>query len=159
VFTASKLASKIHCGRTKVEALVENLLSPHSLQLVLKNVGSGPFSVACDTSNKGNLKLYPAAIRYFDLERGTTSAILEFYEDSDGTSKAIADKFEELISKAGLSRKQLVSYDSDNCSVNYGKNNSVFVKLKKSFDLPNLITGHCNMQCCQTWTKIIVVLC
>jgi hypothetical protein len=54
VFTDYKLASKIHCGRTKAEALVEIVLERHFLQLVLKNVGSGPFSIACDASNKGN---------------------------------------------------------------------------------------------------------
>jgi hypothetical protein len=53
VFTDSKLVSKIHCGRAKV-ALVENVLAHHSIQLILKNVGSGPFSVACDASDKGN---------------------------------------------------------------------------------------------------------
>jgi hypothetical protein len=79
VFTDYKLASKIHCGRTKAEALVENVLAPHSLQFVLKNVGSGRFSAACDASNKGNSKLYQVAIRYFDLENGTTLAIVDFY--------------------------------------------------------------------------------
>jgi hypothetical protein len=69
VFTDSKLVSKIHCGHMKAEALVENVLAPHSLQLVLKNVGSGPFSVACDASNKGNLKLYPVVIRGAELQQ------------------------------------------------------------------------------------------
>jgi hypothetical protein len=119
-------------------------LAPHSLQLVLKNVDSGPFSVACDASNKGNSKSYPVAIRYFDLERGKTSAILDFYDESDETSEAIADKRKECISEAGLSGKQLVAYGADNCSVNYGKNKSVFVKLKNSFALL-CFAGHCNM--------------
>jgi hypothetical protein len=105
-------------------------LAPHSLQLVLKNVGSGPFPVACDASNKDNLKLYPVAIPYFDLERGTTSAILDFYDDSDETFEAIVDKLKECISKAGLSGKQLVAYGAANSSVNYGKNKLAFVKLK-----------------------------
>jgi hypothetical protein len=85
------------------------------------------------------------AIQYFDLEGDTTSEILCFYEDSDETSEAIADKLKECISKAGLSGKQLVAYGADNCSVNYGKNKSVFVKLKNSFALPNLIAGHFNI--------------
>jgi hypothetical protein len=77
--------------------------------------------------------------------KGPNLAILDFYEDSDETSKAIADKLKECISKAGLSGKQLVAHGADNCSVNYGKNKSVFVKLKNSIDWPNLINGHCNM--------------
>jgi hypothetical protein len=145
VFIDFKLASKIHCGRTKAEVLVENVLTSDSLQLVLKNVGMCPYYVACDASNKGNLKLYPVAIRNFDLVSGTTSAILDFYEDSDETSEAIADNRKECISKAGLSGKQLVAYGADNCLVNYGKNKSIFVKLKNSFDLPNLIASHCSM--------------
>jgi hypothetical protein len=68
----------------------------------------------------------------------------DFYEDSDEISKAIADKRKECVSKAGLSGKRLVAYGTDSCSVIYGKNKSMFVKLKNSFDLPNLIAGHCN---------------
>jgi hypothetical protein len=59
---------------TKPEALVKNVFEPQSLQLILKNIRSGPFSVACDMSNKGKLKLYPVAIPYFKLER---AAILD----------------------------------------------------------------------------------
>jgi hypothetical protein len=124
----SKLASIIQCGRSKAEALVENVLAPCSLQLVSKNVGSGTFSVACDASNKGNLNLYPVAIRYLDLESGTTLAILDFYEDSDETSEAIADSLKSVSLKLGLLGKQLVAYSADSCLVNYGKNKSVFVK-------------------------------
>jgi hypothetical protein len=58
----------------------------------MKNTRNGSFYVACDASNKGNLKLYPVAIQYFDLESGIISAILDFYEDSDETSETNAYK-------------------------------------------------------------------
>jgi hypothetical protein len=50
----------------------------------------------------------------------------------------------KIVSLKQVCRENAV-YSADNCSVNYGKNKSVFVKLKNSFDLPNLIAGHCNM--------------
>jgi hypothetical protein len=54
-----------------------------SLKLDLKNACNDPVSVACDAANKGNLNLYPVAIRNFDVERNTASAILDFHENSD----------------------------------------------------------------------------
>jgi hypothetical protein len=88
-------------------------LAPHALQLVLKNVGIGPFSISRDASNKGSLKLYPVTIRYFDLERGTTSVILDLYKDSDETTEAIADKLEEIFK--ALSVAKTVPYGADEC--------------------------------------------
>jgi hypothetical protein len=78
------------------------------------------------------------------LERCTTSTILDFYEDSDVTSKTVAHKLEEFISKLGISGKQLVAFSADYCSVNNRKNNSGCVKFTNSFYLPNLIAGHYN---------------
>jgi hypothetical protein len=114
VFIDYKLESVIHFGCKKAEVLVENILKPHSLRLVLKNVGSCPFYFARVVSNKGNLKLCLVAFLYFDLERVTLSEVVDFYEDSDETFIAIADKLKEFISEVGLSGKQSVEHESHN---------------------------------------------
>lgn len=71
-------------------------------------------------------------IRYVDLERGKTSAILDLHKVPDVISKAVSGILKECIAKGGLSAKQFDLYDADSCSVNYGNIKSIFVKLKNS---------------------------
>lgn len=66
IFKDSIIAPKIHCERTKVEALVVNVLGPYSLEIALKNLGNSYYSIATDASNKGNLKMFPMCVRYFN---------------------------------------------------------------------------------------------
>lgn len=145
LFSDSKKSQRIHCGRTKAEAIVENVLAPYSIENILSDVGGGPISIATDASNKGNKKLFPVAIRYFSIKKGPTTFLIDFYEDNDETSEAIAAKLIESLEKSGMVRNnKLVAYGADNASVNYGKFKSVFQHLKRILNLPNLIAGHCH---------------
>lgn len=144
LFSDSKKSQRIHCGRTKAEAIVKNVLAPYSVENVLFDVGNGPISIATDASNKGNKKLFPVAIRYFSIKKGPTTFLIDFYEDNDETSEAIAAKLIESLEKSGMARNKLVAYGADNASVNYGKFKSVFQHLKRILKLPNLIAGHCH---------------
>jgi hypothetical protein len=56
LYTDSKLAEKMRCGRTKATAIVQNVLSPSSIEMVLNDLHDCPFSVGTDASNKGNIK-------------------------------------------------------------------------------------------------------
>lgn len=129
IYCDSKLSTKIRCGRTKAESIVENVLLPKSIELVLKEMSNLPFSISNDASNKGNRKIFPIAVRYFHFEKGIQNKIIDFYEDSDETSLAISEKLKTCILNQNLSFQNLVSYTADNASVNYGKTNSVFQKL------------------------------
>lgn len=140
----SKIGPKIHCGRTKAEALVENVLAPYALELVLSEIVCSPISVATDASNKGNQKMYPVVVRYFSKEYDVKTAILNFYEDSNESSTAIANKIMECLKNKGLEANKVVAYGADNASVNFGKHKSVFQNLKKGLNNENMIPGHCN---------------
>lgn len=145
LFSDSEKSQRIHCGRTKAEAIVENVLAPYSIEHALSDVGGGPISIATDASNKGNKKLFPVAIRYFSMKKGPTTFLIDFYEDNDETSEAIAAKLIECLEKYGMLRNnKLVAYGADNASVNYGKFKSVFQHLKRKLNLPNLIAAHCH---------------
>ncbi|XP_039356465.1 uncharacterized protein LOC120382989 isoform X2 [Mauremys reevesii] len=144
IFTDSKIASRIHCGRRKAKALIENVLAPHSLKLAVQDIGSTSFSIVTDASNKGNTKLFPVAIRYFNKDKGSCTRIIDFLEDADETSEAIANKLRSCLQNAGLIHNKIVAYGADNASVNFGKHKSVLVHLKQMLDLPNLVPGHCS---------------
>ncbi|EEZ97442.1 hypothetical protein TcasGA2_TC011273 [Tribolium castaneum] len=131
------------CGRTKCAAICENVLVPFSVQLVLEDLETSSFfSIASDASNKGNRKLFPLCIRYFDVRVGIKEPILDFYEDANETSQAIYHKIKMILQKCNLPIDKISSYAADNASVNYGKHNSVFIHLKN--DVPGLISANCN---------------
>lgn len=143
IYSNCEIANKIKCGRTKAEAMVEMVLAPYSLERVLKDIGESPFSIATDASNKGNKKMFPVAIRYFNKERGCENAIIDFYEDADETSDAISNKIVQCIESVGLSKNNVIAYGADNASVNFGVHKSVFVHLKRKLENPNITAGHC----------------
>lgn len=145
----SKLAQKLQCDRTKMEAIVKDILAKASLQDVLHDLKSSsisqvvsinkpstsivsstdrpvtfdyiPYSIACDASNHGNKKMFPLIIRYFTVEKSIQNKIIEFYEDANETAIAISQKVTEVLIKSGLSAKNMISFSDDNASVNFGK--------------------------------------
>lgn len=170
LFPDSKLAQKLQCGRTKMEAIVKNVLAEASLQDVLYNLKNSsvsqvvpisepnslatsstdksitfdsiPFSIACDASNHGNKKMFPCIIRCFTLEKSIQNKIIDFYEDANETAIAISQKITQILNKSGLSAKNMISFSADNASVNFGKHHSIF-KLLKDKHNPSLIGANC----------------
>lgn len=145
IFKDSEIVHHFNLGRTKTEALVECVLAPHSLEMILNQIKNNPYSICIDASNKGNLKLFPVAVRYFDENSGTQNAIIDFYEDSNETSLEIFKKLIKSIEQVNLNENKLTSFGADSANVNYGRNNSVYVHLKNHFSNTNLIAGRCNV--------------
>jgi hypothetical protein len=94
------------------------------------------------------------------LDRNETSTNVDYYEHSNEIFEEIGG-LKILYLKQVCREEELFAYGADECSVNYGKNESIFVELKSSFDLPYLIGGFCNIhiftQCFQAWTKITFI--
>ena len=107
----------------------------------LKNVFF--FSIGTDASNKGNKKFFPIVVRYFCETRGVVDAVLDFYNDSNESSEAIAHRIKSVIEKNNLSLSSVSSCSADNASVNYGKHSSVYQKLK----LNNSYIAQANCNC------------
>lgn len=147
LYSDSDIGKKIHCGRTKAESIVENILAPKSIHIVLDELGVNnnqviPFSLANDASNKGNKKMFPVAVQYFHLEKGIQNRIIDFYEDPCENSEAITTRLLNCLQKYKLELSNVSSYSADNASVNYGKNKSVYKKLT---DLnPKILKSNCN---------------
>lgn len=144
-FSDSTIANKIHLGRTKMEAIVKNVLCPFAVEKAvtqLKYPTSIPFSVSTDASNKGNRKFFPLAVRLFNFEDGVKDYLLDFYEEPNESSQSIFNTITSAIESLGLDIQNITAYGADNASINYGKNCSVFEKLKDKKS--NIIKANCN---------------
>ena len=100
------------------------------------------FSIGTDASNKGNKKFFPIVVRYFCETRGVVDAVLDFYNDSNEPSEAIAHRIKSVNEKNNLSLSSVSSYSADNALVNYGKHSSVYrkPKLMNSY----IVQANCN---------------
>ncbi len=63
VFSDSAISKKVHCTRTKISSIVENILYAKSVALHFSKLGDKRFSISTDASNKGSIKLYSIAIQ------------------------------------------------------------------------------------------------
>lgn len=78
IFSDSVITKNYTCARTKTEAIVNNVLGPHSVEIVieeLKNISHCGISV--DGSNHKYIKLFPILIQYFDWKGGMKIKIIE----------------------------------------------------------------------------------
>lgn len=143
IYSDSKIAAKMSCGRTKAAAIARNVLAPYAQEQVVTEIKNAEyFSVGSDASNVGNMKTYPYAVQYFNTETGISKKLLDFYEDPFESSKDVFRKIKEVTENNGLNLTQITAYSADNASVNYGVNNSVFQKLRMTND--HLIKANCN---------------
>jgi len=138
------------CGRTKAKAIVTDVLAPVSVEKSIQELTSPmlaggthtPFySVASDASNHGSTKLFPLAVRYWTPDLGLKNSVADFYEDSAETSEAIHRQIIDRLKDNGLKPEMIYAYTADNASVNYGKFNSVYQKLKA--DHAGIIKANC----------------
>lgn len=116
-----------------MEAIVKNVLCPFAIEkavIKLKYPTPIPFSISTDASNKRNRNFFPLAVRLFDFEDGVKDYLLDFYEESDESSQSIFNMITFAIESLGLDVQNITAFGADNASVNYGKNCSVFEKLK-----------------------------
>uniref|UniRef100_A0A8C1YIY5 HAT C-terminal dimerisation domain-containing protein n=1 Tax=Cyprinus carpio TaxID=7962 RepID=A0A8C1YIY5_CYPCA len=142
IFSDSEIATKMSCGRTKSEALVENVLAPFSQQRLAAELQKAHcFAVCSDAFNSGHTKLFPYTVQYFCASEGVKYGLLDFYDDSNESSEAIFKQIGSITENNGLSVSQISAYGADNASVNYGWHNSVFQKLREAN--PQIVKGNC----------------
>lgn len=123
------MAKKVHCGRTKAEAIVKNIPSPNSIELAIQDLkmimafqNGSYFSITIDASNKGYQKMYPIVVLYFHIQKGIQNKLIDFYEDPDETLK-IFENIENFLQQSNLDAEYISGFSADNASVNYGIRN------------------------------------
>ncbi|XP_058409245.1 uncharacterized protein LOC131412973 [Diceros bicornis minor] len=132
-FPDSEVATKMSCGRTKGEILITDVLAPYSVELILSDLSSNHafYGISSDVLNHGNKKVFPLALRYFDLKNGVSNRLLDFYEDFNETSENIKQKIMDMLSKYKLDFAHLSAYSADSADVNFSKFHSVYKLLTK----------------------------
>ena len=73
LFPDSSISKKYSCARIKVEAIVNNVLAPMSVDTVLNDIKQHNImylGVATDSSNHKSTKLFPIVIQCFDWKNG-----------------------------------------------------------------------------------------
>jgi hypothetical protein len=72
----------MRCGRTKTEALIENVLGPKSIEMVLEMMKKTiPFTMAFHrmAQIKKNRKFFPLTVTFFDKSLGIQQKLIDFY--------------------------------------------------------------------------------
>ena len=143
LFPDSKISRKYSCGRRKATKMISSMLGLYSEEQTIWQLSDSVYySVSLDASNKGHIKTFPLVVRHFSHEEGVCIKILSFYNSDSETYDSIVAGIKSKLNKACLPLKNISSFCADSASVNFGKNKSVFVELRK--ENPNLIAAACN---------------
>lgn len=109
------------CARTRTEVFITEVISPHTIDILLKDLRKIPYlSVSTGSCNHGDKKIFPMVIKYFDhLKCGIQTRLLDLRETSNETPNAIATFLEEHLEKYELKDK-VTSFSGDNRNTNFG---------------------------------------
>ncbi|CAF3791042.1 unnamed protein product [Rotaria sordida] len=137
----SSITKNINCNRTKAREIACNVLAPsltYALVLELRDVTF--FSIAYDSSNRGNSKMLPIVVQFFS-KFGVKHGLLEFIEQQTESADALFNNIKYVLEENELKLSQVVSIGSYNTNVNVGNNHSVFSLFNQL--VPYLIKGYC----------------
>ncbi|KAG6438962.1 hypothetical protein O3G_MSEX000365 [Manduca sexta] len=143
LYVDSKIANKIRLARTKMEALVTEVLGPYSVENVINDLNDNVFfCLQTDASNKKNIKLFPLVVQYFSINEGIQNKLLDFYENSNESADGMLEAIKKSMDSYNLSFNQVSGLSADNCNANFGIHHSLFTNIKK--EVPHLIKGNCH---------------
>ncbi|CAH2084734.1 unnamed protein product [Euphydryas editha] len=139
----AKKELKLH--RTKCTNIITDVLCPYFKDLLIKDIGKGPYSLILDESTDISVtKQLGVIIKYLSEERSEiVSTFLGLQQLQSSNAKSIVDALISLISDLNLDIKNLMGIGTDNASVMVGINNGVFKILKEEYDLPHLVLNRC----------------
>lgn len=103
IYADSKTVLNTKLGRTKMEALLLEVLGSLALQEVLNDLEDPDlfYCLQIDASNRKNVKLFPLVVQYFTVKEGVNNYLLDFNENADesadGMFKAVSDSLSKII--------------------------------------------------------------
>lgn len=144
----SEIAQKISCARTKTEAIVSNVWAPYAIEILVNDLKNIPYvSVSTDSTNHGNIKVFPIVVQYFDhTQDGTQVKLLDLQDTKNEKSETISELIVNVSTKYYLKNKITV-LSADNTNTNFNGvarkgNENDFAHLKNKVN-PELIGIGC----------------
>lgn len=135
LFEDSKIAPQIKCGKTKTQAIVDNVIAPYVLEKAREDLNKSKFIGICtDSSNHGYLKMFPVVVQYFDKFDGLNSKLVELKSCQNEKSITISKLLEETMENFDLIEK-CIAFGADNTNTNFGsvlrkEGQNIFTHLK-----------------------------
>jgi len=144
IYANSTVATEIHLARTKMEALVTEVLGPYAIQNVLNDINRDNlfYCLQTDASNKKNIKLFPLVVQYFTAENGIQNKLLDFYENSNESADGMFETIQKSLEQYKLSFHNVSRLSADNTNANFGVSHSLFTNMRAF--VPDLIKGNCH---------------
>lgn len=138
-----KEAENLKLHRTKCSAIIKNVLSPHFVTELKRDIGDGPFSLLLDESTDISItKLLGIVVQYYSKKRfEIVSTFLTLAEIKKGDAESITNAVKETLNFFGLNIKQVRGIGVDNANVMVGIHSGVHQKLK--IEVPHLIMVKC----------------
>ncbi|ESN98619.1 hypothetical protein HELRODRAFT_162055 [Helobdella robusta] len=125
VFAESETGRKFSSAQTKTQAIISRILAPKSIENLLSELGSEPFSIATDSSNFKEIKTFPIIIRYFSHEVLKVE-LLEFSNLPGETSELIFKYVMTVLDRFKLGPNNLVAFKDSNLANRIEKEFSTF---------------------------------
>lgn len=144
IYVNSTTASSIRLARTKMEALVTEVLGPYAIQNVIDDLNTDNlfYCLQTDASNKKNIKLFPLVVQYFTAKNGIQNKLIDFYENSNESADGMFQAIQKSMEKYKLSFHNVSGLSADNTNANFGVNHSLFTNMRDL--VPDLIKGNCH---------------
>lgn len=149
IFGDSEIAQKMTCARTKTEAIVCNVIAPHVVEIVDKQLAKALYvSISTDASNHGHIKLFPIVVQFFDyIENGIQVRMLDLIETTNEKADTVAKALENVADDHAIKPK-LTCYTADNTNTNFGGLNragskNIHTIMKKNLN-PNILGVGCS---------------
>ncbi|XP_018399003.1 PREDICTED: uncharacterized protein LOC108776788 [Cyphomyrmex costatus] len=138
----SEIAKNIACSRTKVTAIVQNVIGQYNLEQICKTLNNVKFSLIVDEStDRGCTKHLCIVVRFFQ-DKKVIDCFLGLIPLKDATAEDLYDKVTAFFNLNKIPYKtNLIGFASDGANVMVGTKNSFSSRLVS--DIPHIFLMKC----------------
>lgn len=138
-FSDDSAAKNLHLKRTKCTNILKNVLGPHFVNDLRKDIGASPYSLIIDESTDISVLKYLGIIiiYYSKKQNRIIETFLDMPKIIECDAESLVAAIRATLQKLGLKFENLHGLGTDNASVMVGINNGVYAKLKEY--VPNLV--------------------
>ena len=133
-FPDSSIAKELSMGRTSASYHLKFGLAKTEADKVFSDISSVPFSLSLDTGIKGKKKRTEVIVRYYCDDEGfqrVVEKLLFIIKSSHETSSHLAESLFVRFESEQVDLANLVSVNTDSCSVMRGKKSGLIKRLSK----------------------------